>query len=390
MYLTKEEERVYDGEQGWAYQIAMKILVRLGDLFGADRLIPIETAHLSGVSYKTTGDAATDFLQALVDSKGRVRVKSTTNPSGFDEERIAEMRITRDRVSKQRRLLELYGRLGADRTLTCTPYYIQKPRENIHLAWAESSAVVYANSVLGSFTNREGAPSALAAALIGKTPNCGLHKTENRKPTYVIDVEAELESAVDYGLLGFTLGSLLRSEVPHIQGLKSPSETGLKHLGAAMASSGMASMFTYKEPPEEEGLERIVIDEETLKETLEETSSSREDIDLVYVGCPHCSRIELRTVARLLEGRKVRRGVQLWVCTSRHIREREEELVKTIEGAGGIVLCDTCAVVTWLRDSGIEALMTNSVKTAHYAPSFNKVEVRLATLKECIEFASEK
>jgi len=390
MNLTKEEEKVYDGEQGWAYQMAMRILVRLGDLYGAERLIPIESTHLSGVSYKTTGDAATSFLQALVDSKGKVNVKSTTNPAGFEEKYIAEMQITADRISKQRKLLELYERLGADRTLTCTPYYIDKPRRNAHLAWAESSAVVYANSVLESFTNREGAPSALAAALIGKTPDCGLHKPENRKPTLLIDLEAKLNGDTDYGLLGFTLGEMLGGGIPHIKGLVEPSESGLKQLGAAMASSGMTSIFTYKQPHIEKDLEKVVITEEALKETQERLSATRKEADLIFIGCPHCSKAELTGVVQLLKGRRVKKGKKLWVCTSRHVRESDGTSVKAIEKAGGTVLCDTCAVVTWLRDAGIDVLMTNSAKTAHYAPSFDKVEVKLSLLRECIEAASEK
>ncbi|HDJ26450.1 MAG TPA: DUF521 domain-containing protein, partial [Candidatus Bathyarchaeota archaeon] len=165
MFLTREEERALDGELGPAVALAMRILVKLGDLYGADRLVPIESAHVSGISYKTGGDAALEFLRELHQMGARVAVPSTTNPCGFDERILPLLDLPEEVVGRQRELLDLYGRLGIARTLTCTPYYLRRPRPGAHLAWAESSAVVYANSVAGACTNREGAPSALAAAI---------------------------------------------------------------------------------------------------------------------------------------------------------------------------------------------------------------------------------
>ncbi|HDM88805.1 MAG TPA: DUF521 domain-containing protein, partial [Candidatus Bathyarchaeota archaeon] len=348
MYLSREEERIYEGEKGWAYQVAMKILVKLGDLFNADRLIPIESAHISGVSYKTIGDASIDFIEALSRSEAKARVESTLNPAGIDYEHPEEMIGLLEIREKQDRIIRAYKSMGIKPILTCTPYYIKRPSEEAHLAWAESSTVMYANSVLHSWTNREGGPSALAAALIGKTPNYGVHRPENRRADVIVKVEAELKDEADYGALGIYVGRILRDEIPFLDGLQHPSESSLKHLGAAMASSGMASIFYYKTPypKRSDKLEVIRVDADDMRRAYESLSTTSEKPDMVYIGCPHCSAEEIRNIAEKIKGRKVREDVKLWICTSRYVRERAAEHVRMIEAAGGKVLVDTCAVVT--------------------------------------------
>jgi hypothetical protein len=155
MYLTTEEEKIYDGEQGWANQVCMKILVSLGDLFGATRLIPVKSAHISGVSYKTLGDSPIDFLEDLVKASGKAQVPATLNPSSLDSHHLIR-RFPKEWQKKQQSILTLYKEMGVKPTLTCTPYYLKKPQTGWHLAWSESSATVYVNSVLGARTNCEG------------------------------------------------------------------------------------------------------------------------------------------------------------------------------------------------------------------------------------------
>ena len=387
MYLTPEEERVYDGEYGWACQVSMKILVRLGDLYGATRLIPIKSAHISGVSYKTMGDAPIDFLQALASEGGRARVPSTANPSGFDQDYLSEMNIPRGYVEKQLRIIELYKKMGVDPILTCTPYYLRKPRPGWHLAWAESSAVMYANSVLGSWTNREGGPSALAAALVGKVPEYGMHQTENRQANTLIEVESSPLNEAEFGALGIYAGKLLKDRIPLFEGLSNYTNDDLKQLGAALASSGMAPMFHHHKPYRRGELEAISIEEGDIKNTIESLSTASEAPNLIFIGCPHCSLDEIRGIAQTLRGKKVRKEVKLWVCTSRYVKEKAKTYVNIIEDAGGHVLCDTCAIVTWIRNLGIDVMMTNSAKAAYYAPTLNEVDVVLAPLSKCIETA---
>jgi len=152
LYLTKSEERTLEGEYGWSNQTAMKILVKLGDLFGATKLIPVQSAHLSGVSYKHLGDAAIEFLNELAENGGTAKMLTTLNPSSFDSQYLVK-RYSKERFSKQQRIIQLYKQMSIQPTLTCTPYYIQNPKAGQHLAWAESSAVVYANSVLKAWTS---------------------------------------------------------------------------------------------------------------------------------------------------------------------------------------------------------------------------------------------
>lgn len=386
MYLTSEEEKAYDGEYGWAYQVSMKILVRLGDLFGATRLIPVESAHISGVSYKTLGDAPIDFLEALVSKGGKAQTLSTLNPSSFDPHYLVKS-FPQNYRGKQLHIIDLYSKMGIDPTLTCTPYEIRKPQLDGHLAWAESSAVVYANSILGCWTNREGGPSALAAALIGKTPNSGVHQAENREANVLVKVEPHLQDETEFGALGIYTGKLLKDKIPFFKGLSNYTNEDLKQLSAGLGSSGMVSMFHYKELCNEKGLETVSVEMKTLKDAAEGLSTVSEAPDLIFIGCPHCSLNEIRGVAEALRGKKVKNGVELWVCASRYIKRKAENYVGIIERAGGHVLCDTCAIVTWVKNLGMDTMMTNSAKTAYYAPTLNEVDVTLAPLSKCIKTA---
>lgn len=388
MYLTKEEERAYNGELGWANQVCMKILVRLGELFGADRLIPISSAHVSGVSYKTLGDAPSEFLKALAESNAKAKVKATTNPHSIDKKHISA-RIPEEIVQKQLAITKTFEKMGFRNSLTCTPYYLEKPKLHAHMAWSESSAVVYANSVLNAWTNREGGPSALAAAITGKTPNYGVHKAEGRKPKVLVTVNTKLESETDFGVLGIFLGEILEDKIPAIKGLEGASKDDLKQLGAALASTGMVNMFHfYNEKTSKEGLEKLDVDENDLEKVKQKlTMTQTKKPDLVFIGCPHCSLNEVKHAANLIGDKKIRDKLELWVCTSQHIKEKAGKYANKIEKRGGKIITDTCAVVTWTEKLGIKTIMTNSAKTAHYAPTLNKADITLAPLEECIKTA---
>jgi hypothetical protein len=388
MYLTKDEERICKGESGWANQVCMKILVRLGDLFHATKLIPISSAHVSGVSYKTLGDAPIEFLEALANTEEKVKVRATLNPYGLDQEYLGK-RLDENLCQKQLNILGLFEKMGFTRSLTCTPYYLKKPVKNAHMAWAESSAVVYANSVLGAWTNREGGPSALAAAIIGKTPDYGMHKAENRQPQILVTLEGQLRNETEFGALGICLGKVLEDKIPMIQGIESASKENLKQLGAALASAGMVNMFHFRNTSTKaKELEKTTIDNSDLKQTIEALSTtSKLKPDLVFIGCPHCSLNELKQIACLIDGKKVKNRIEFWVCTSRYIKEKAKGYVRKIEQSGAHVITDTCAVVTWTERLGIKTIMTNSAKTAHYAPTLNKAETIFAPLKECLKTA---
>jgi hypothetical protein len=385
--LTREEERVYEGESGWANQTCIRILVRLGELFNAEKLIPISSAHVSGVSYKTLGDAPIEFLRTLADEGARVKVRTTLNPQSLDSRYLGK-RLPKHLRDPQLDILKQFEKMGLTRSLTCTPYYLQRPKRGSHHAWAESSAVVYANSVLGAWTNREGGPSALAAATIGKTPDYGIHRMVNRQPNITVNVETRLRNETELGALGIFLGKTLGDKIPAIQGLPNPSEDGLKQLCAAIATTGMANMFHRDTRLRTKGTEKMSVDSQRIKQTIEELSTaSTHQPDLVFLGCPHCSLNEVKRIAQLAEDKKVRSGTEFWVCTSCHIRQMASDYVKIIEGAGGHVLDGVCTVVSWTEKLGIKTIMTNSAKTAYYAPALNKAETLLAPLQDCLKAA---
>jgi predicted aconitase len=375
MDLTEEEEAVLAGEAGEGRQWAMELLVGLGSIFGAPDLIPIASAQLAGVSYKTIGEAGLQWLQD-VSRVSVVSVPSMLNPAGMDPNRWEEMGIPEEFAQKQRSILRMYSRMGVELTCTCTPYLIgHSPEFGHHLAWSESNAVSYANSVLGARTNREGGPSALAAAIIGKTPRYGLHLPENRLPTAVVDVDPG-ETNVDYGALGVLVGRDLGNAIPYFRGIH-PTPDELKTLGAAMAASGAIALFHVEDVTPEarggivpgEGLDHIDVGPTELGEAYDSLSAALKDsdVELITLGCPHLSIDELEEVAEFLRGKTRREGApDLWVCTSNEVKKRAAEAIKTIEEFG-MVLVDTCMVVAPIEEVA-STTATNSGKAATYLP----------------------
>jgi len=382
MYLTPEEEKLFNGKSGPTYQKAIEILAALGDIYEADRLIPIKSAQIAGVSYKTIGDAGLEWISDL---KGKVAVPSILNPAGMDLVCWKEMGISEDFAKKQEKIIQAYSALGVRIECSCTPYNIFDNLAGFgdHVAWSESSAISYANSVIGARTNREGGPSALAAALIGKTPNYGFHLDENRKPVVSIIVETELHDS-DYGALGYIVGEMVGDKVPLFKLKSKPSKDELKSLGAAMAASGAVALYHVSGITPEAGKyeapkEKITIEEKQIKEVY-----SKGEPDLIAFGCPHSSVSELERLAQLLTGKKVKKEV--WICTSRAIKNKHPELIKRIEKSGAKVFCDTCMVVSPASER-FSCMMVNSGKAHKYVPNLCGVKSILGRTEDCIEAA---
>lgn len=386
-----------DGEEGEIPQRMMRLLVRLGEIYGADRLIPVSSVQVAGVSYKSIGDPGLEFLESIAAGGVRVKVPTTLNPPGMDLEDWRELGFPEDFAEKQLRIIEAFCRMGVMMTATCTPYLVGNlPRFGEHIAWSESSAVSFANSVLGARTNREGGPSALAAAICGLTPNYGLHLDENRQPTVLVEVEADLADAADFGALGYLVGKMVKEGVPYFRGIREASVDQLKALGAAMAASGAVALYHVEGITPEarlvrtEGLEKVKVGGEELRKVYENFSPDEEP-DIVIFGCPHASLAEIAEVARLLEGKKLRKP--LWICTSRATKDAAKRmgLVDAIQRAGGMVIADTCAVVAPIERMGFKVTGVNSGKAANYLPGFCKQKVlfrRTADLIRLIEGGS--
>ncbi|MBS1263426.1 MAG: hypothetical protein MAG715_00607 [Methanonatronarchaeales archaeon] len=381
MHLTREEESVLDGEQGPGAAKCMEILAALGDVYGADRLIPVESVQVAGVSYRTVGEAGLEFLEDLAASGASATVPSRLNPAGMDLERWREMGVPAGFAERQLRVVEAYRSIGVEPACTCTPYYLEEPGLGDHLAWSESSAVSHSNSVLGARTNREGGPSALAAAVVGRTPNYGLHLDENRVPDVRVETGYEPEGTAGYGALGVAAGEALGNRVPVLD-LGSPSRDELKSLGAAMASTGSVALYHVEGVTPEVGSMEYEV-EETIRVEEPELEVG-DDVDLVALGCPHLSGEELRRAAEGLE----EVSTPIWLFVSAAVRGLNPEAAEMLEGAGARVFTDTCMVVSPLDEMGYRRVLVDSGKAYTYLPGLTGVEARFASTERCLEVAA--
>ena len=394
MYLTKKEQQMCDGEYGETIRKSMDILVALGDIYGASKLVDITSAQVSGVSYKTIGEAGLEYLQDLA-SEGDIKaaVNASLNPPGTDLDNWQELGFPRDFAVKQNQIVDAYGDLGIAKTCTCTPYLVGNvPRFRDHVSWSESSAVAYVNSVIGARTNREGGPAALAAAIVGKTPLYGYHLPRNRKSELIVDVECELSGA-DYGALGYEVGAFVCDGVPYFKFHNTPSNNDLKSLGAALASSGSVALYHVEDVTPEYDLNNVseidmtmIITESQISDTREFLTTTDKDIDLVCLGCPHASLEEIKEVASIVRGKTIKN--KLWICTSVGVKATADRMGYTdiIEAAGGNVVCDTCMVVAPIEDMGFEVIGVNSAKAANYVPSMCGLDVVYDDVGNLIRF----
>jgi len=391
MYLTQEEEKILDGEKGDVLERMFRLLTRLGDIYGADKMIPIGSVQVAGVSYKSIGDPGTEFLEDMVSKGAKVKVLTYLNPAGMDLENWEKIGFPKDFAQNQLRIMNAFKSMGIVVTSTCTPYLAGNlPRFREHIAWSESSAVSFSNSVIGARTNREGGPSALAAAICGRTPNYGLHLWKNRQPTIKIKVDSKLEFSSDFGALGYFVGKQIKNKIPYFTGITDANTDQLKALGAAMAASGAVALYHVEgltpeaDLVEKKGLESINVTKKDLDETYKKLSSGK-DPDVVILGCPHASLREISTLADKLKGKHLKKPI--WICTSRVMKEAADRMgfTEIIEKAGGYIVADTCMVVSPIEQMGYKTTGVNSGKAANYLPGFCKQDVVFANIDKLIE-----
>ena len=395
MFLTRDQERMLEGEKGDAVRKSMELLVALGEVFGAEKLVPVESAHISGVSYKNLGDAGTEWLEEQAELGSRCRVRATLNPAGMDLDKWEEMNVPPEFAEGQVRVIEAFKRMGVEPTCTCTPYLIgHVPRMGAQVAWAESNAVCFSNSVIGARTNRESGPTTLASAVTGLTSLYGYRLDENREPGKIVEVGTELKTRLDYSALGYVTGKMLGNAVPYFRGLGSPDVESMKTLGAACATSGGVALWHAEGVTPEatwaadhlDGVEKVTVERSDLEEARERLVCNSSN-PTYCVGCPHCSLREMAETAELAKGRDL--GGRLWVFTSRGVYQEAARAghVKTIEKAGGRVYRDTCMVVAPLHEMGWEGVATNSFKGGHYSVAHG-FETMITTLDKLVEGAS--
>lgn len=407
MQLTKKEEAALSGEIGEGVRMAFSILYELGKLYGAKRFIPISQAHIDGCAYTTVWDAGTEFVEKLCENGARVSVPATLNITARDIPSWRKFKIPEELSEKSRRLENAYLRLGCIPTWSCAPYLFGNvPHFGQDVAWAESNAVNYVNSVIGARTNRYGDLVDICCAIAGLVPEFGLHMPENRAGQLLFKLngfdENLFHDSSTYAVLGYLIGRISGDKIPVIEGLpKFATHDDLKALSAAAAASGAVAMFhAVGVTPEAPTLKAafmgkfpediIDITPDILKEERRILTCADDDkAGLVVLGCPHASYMELEQVHKMLSGRHVKKGVEFWIQTSNSVRTLASRngLLQALESLGVSILQDSCINNFDIKAWGFATIITNSAKMAHYAPGNTGVKVIFQNTTECVEAA---
>jgi predicted aconitase len=389
--LTAEEKEMLDGKHGKATQKAMEIITTLGEIYGAERLIPVTSVQIAGVSYHNLGEAGLEYLSEMAED-GKTRVLTTLNPAGMDMQEWKKHGISEDFAKNQERVVEAFEKMGVITTCTCTPYLIGNlPHFGEHIAWAESSAVCFANSVIGAYTNREGGPSALATALTGRTAEYGFHLDENRMAQVKYVIEAELKDTDDFGLLGQVIGTRTGKTIPYITGIDHATTEELKSFCASVATYGGVAIFHMEGITPNKTIipeKTEIVTEKDLQAAREELDDAEANIDFISVGCPHASIKEIAEIAKMLDGKKVADGKTVWITTAKPTKDLAIKMgfYDTIEKAGAFLVADACCAVAPLKGR-FTGLMTDSAKACYYARGKNDFKTEIRTVEQCIKEA---
>jgi predicted aconitase len=414
--LTDEERRMRDGAEGDAVAAAMDLLIRYGDALGAERLV--DTRNVAGTMTQPSpakaqlmreGGWAKAYAVINLDTDRDIEIPRMKVPTcqlqhGFGEDADGLTPYPRQSIELQGDAESYYSDRGVNILATCTPYQVGNlPVRGEHIAWMESSAVVYANSVIGARTNCEGGASTGAASLTGKIPYWGLHLDGERTATDLVQADAPVETFQDWGMFGYFVGEVFPDSRPAVTGrLELPDLTDLKHFGAATATSGGVELFhmpgvTPEAPTLEAAFGGAPVPEpvrygrrerEAVYETLNAQGTST-DVDFILLGCPHASLDQMAQIAQLLEGRRLHEGTELWVMTPRALRSMADRngYTRIIRDAGGQVLTDSCPAMSKAAPPGTRVFATDSAKQAHYLPAILGIEAWFGTTKECVDAA---
>ncbi len=393
------------GEMGPAVQLAMSVVSRMAAIVDAPRLLDVTHAHIDSSIY--VGDAGLEFAERLASLGARVAVPSSLNVSGVDEHHWQEWPVPPDWAGKAHRQMVAYRSMGCTETWTCAPYQTEaRPSFGQQIAWGESNAIVFANSVVGARTERYPDLFDICAAITGRVPYVGLHTDEGRLGQVLVElhgVPASLQARDEfYPVLGFLLGRLAEDRIPVVDGLTvRPTDDQLKALGAAAASSGSVALFhlvgiTPEAPTRDaafggrapEVIHRV--DLAALNETRRQLSTvDGAEVDLVLLGSPHFSIEEFRQLAPLVRGRRKADRVEFLVTTSRMMRELAagSGVLQDLESFGGRLTVDTCVLATPMLPPSVKTIMTNSGKYAYYVPGLLNRAITYGSLADCVESA---
>ena len=380
MELTKQEEFALKGEQGEIMQMAYRILVATGEATDAEKLIPIEWTHLSGVNYNTIGDAGEEFLSSI-SKNARVKVKTTLNPMGFDIDNVSNYGLDENFISKQLSIKNSYETMGVTPSFSCIPYEIfDIPKEGTQVAFAESNAAIHANSYDNLKTNKESAFSALASALTGKSPYSSLRKDD--KPNITIQMKVKNPNELSYGMLGFFAGKVGDTSV-NVSGLGEMDKRQCKAMCGGMGTSGTCAKFIFGDGDSD--CEKIDFDEKEMLNIHDELNTAEKG-DIITLGSPQLGLDEITELSEKLKGRSFKK--RCMVFTPRTVKEQARKVGYTneLERAGCEILSDCCTCLTPLiNKDNVDAVTTNSIKGAFYLKNSNGVDVNLKSLSQIIE-----
>jgi len=385
----------------------MSIVTQMAEVVEAAELMGISAAHIDSTIY--TGEAGLEFAERLASLGARVAVPTTLNVSGLDEHGWQEWPVPVEWARNARRQMIAYQGMGCIPTWTCAPYQTEmRPRFGQQIAWGESNAIVFANSVLGARTERYPDLLDICCAITGRVPAAGLHLSENRLGEILLNLvdvpEAVQRDDAFYPVLGYLVGKIAQDRIPVIVGLNAqPLEDQLKALGAAAASSGTVALFhIVGVTPEAPTLEAAFQGRQPSREieiTMQDLRSARQELstaggerlDMVVLGSPHFSLAEFRQLAGLLEGQQKHPRVQFLVTSSRVMTElaKRAGYLAALEAFGGRVTVDTCILATPMLPPEIRALMTNSAKYAYYVPGMLDRRVAFGSTADCVRSAVE-
>jgi len=406
MELTTEQQQILDGCRGPFLAKCMRWLVEWGEAMGARRLVPVANTHalvtVPGNLIHGAGQQPLEQTMQLLRATCEHRVcgHCTAHITFAHEEQYEEIDMPAEQVAAQKDVMAIASEAGFLMTHTCAPYLVGNvPVKGEICAWTESSAVVYANSILGARTTRHGTESAIAASLLGYVPEFGVLLDENRRATLQVDVTTALRNPTDWGALGYYTGQVAGLEVPVLHGARQPDQEDAKQLCAALASGGGVTMchiagVTPDAPTLEQALggcppdRRFVFGEKERRETMEGLRTFRDDpVDTVILGCPHASLYEVSLIAQRLRDRQVAEGVTLWVCMAYATRANAERLgfAKVISDAGGHLFCDSCPTNSMFVKA--KRIVTLSFKQAHYARNTIGADVVVDRLEGCLNAA---
>ncbi|MFJ7727736.1 aconitase X [Neobacillus sp. NPDC097160] len=401
IHLSERDQRMLNGEEGPAAQIAIRIILKIAEIQGATELVDITHAHIGGSIY--TGEGSLRVIEKLAELGAKVSIPTTLNAISVDRKRWKSQNVDPTFATNADRLATALEKMGTKPIFSCTPYiFPDLPSMGNHIVWAESNAIPYANSVLGARTNRHGDFFDICAAITGRAPLIGLHLDENRKGDFLVKVpELQNMDSSFYTVLGYLIGKHAGEDIPVIEGItERPTLEDLKGFSSTIATSGAVGLYhivgvTPEAPTVEAAFggkepKRVLeITHEELTKVWESLSTSHgEKLDLVVMGSPHFTLGDFRELAELAEGKKVAPDVDFLITTSGFVYEqaKKEGLIDKIEQFGARLSTDLCLCMLneEMFPASTQTVMTNSGKFAHYGPGLINRGVYFGGMKDCV------